>query len=93
MSKLKPTRPAVAMKFKPEEILFLYSMGKCFRVTAIFSDMAAANRHMERNTNAACIAAFGNEDDKRGELVFIADKYDPGQKAPRPEPTPKEQTA
>lgn len=75
----------LAMKMKPDERLYLYSMGKCFRVKAIFTEMDAANKHMERDPNAACIAAFGNPEDPRGEVIFIADKYDPGTKAPAPE--------
>lgn len=54
--------------FKADETLYLCSMGKRFRVTAIFTDDAEANEHMRKHDNQACIAAFGP-------LVILADKY------------------
>ncbi len=54
--------------FKQDEILWLCSMGKRFRVTAIFTDDAEANAHMERHDDQACIANFGA-------FVILANKY------------------
>lgn len=62
------------MKLKPDQKLYIYSMGKRFRVTAIFHDDDSANRFMERNRDSAVIAAIDP-------YIFIADKHDNGQPA------------
>jgi hypothetical protein len=61
--KLYPNRDAVA--------LYVRSMGKIIRVTAIFDNDAEANAHMAKHSEAACVAVSGS-------LVMLADKYDPG---------------
>lgn len=53
---------------KSHEDLYIYSMGKRFRVTGIFTDEASANSHMERNSNDAVIACFGP-------FILLAEKY------------------
>lgn len=63
------------MKLKPEQALYVRSMGKALRVTAIFQTDAEANAHMER-TDDAVVAVFGP-------LILLADKYDPGINIPR----------
>ncbi len=54
--------------FKQDEILWLCSMGKKFRVTAIFTTDQAANEHMRKHDDQACIASFGP-------FVILANKY------------------
>jgi hypothetical protein len=44
---------------KPDEQLWLYSMGKRFRVRAIFTDVSGSNRFMEQHNETALIACFG----------------------------------
>lgn len=44
---------------KTDEMLWIYSMGKRFRVTAIFTDDASANLWMERHRDQGLIAEFG----------------------------------
>ena len=51
-----------------DEILLLNSMGKTFRVRAIFTDTDAANEYMERNSDTGCIAEFSP-------YIFVADLY------------------
>lgn len=58
------------MKLNPEQTLYIRSMGKALQVTAIFTDISAANRHMERS-NDAVVAEFGK-------LIFLADVGDKG---------------
>lgn len=53
-----------------DEKLFIASMGKKLRVTAIFTDDEAANSHMARSDDAV-IAVFGP-------FIFLANKYDHG---------------
>ncbi len=53
---------------KTHEDLYIYSMGKRFRVTGIFTDDASANSHMKRNSNDAVIACFGP-------FIVMAEKY------------------
>jgi hypothetical protein len=59
---------------KPTEILYVYSMGRKFRVLAIFTTDAEANAYMVKHEEAAVIACYG-------ELVILASKYDLGEKA------------
>lgn len=62
-------------KAQDHEFLYIHSMGKRIRVTAIYTDTDDANRHMERSdNNDAVIACFGP-------FIFLADKYDTGIKA------------
>jgi len=57
---------------KPDERLFVYTMGKRLRITAIFTDDDAANAHMGKpGNNDAVVACFGP-------FVLLADKYDHG---------------
>jgi hypothetical protein len=63
-------------KAKPDEKLYIYTMGKRLRVTAIFSDDDSANAHMAKSSNDdAVVATFGP-------FVFLANKYDHGERAP-----------
>ena len=54
--------------FKADEQLWLYSMCKRFRITAIFTDVDQANSDMETHPDSACIAEFAP-------FVFLAEKY------------------
>lgn len=58
------------MKFAEAGELQLYvrSMGKLFRVMAIFDTDAAANDYMEKHDEAAVIA-------QQGDVIFLASKY------------------
>ena len=53
---------------KPDEYLMVRSMGRTFRVTAIFDNDDEANKYMEQHTDQAVIACFGP-------LVIIAQVY------------------
>lgn len=53
------------------EWLYVRSMGKALRITAIFTNDDDANRFMERNPDDAVVACFAG-------LVFLARKYDRG---------------
>jgi len=55
---------------KQDDKLFIYSMNKRLRITAIFTDDESANKHMEK-TDDAVVACFGP-------FVFLANKYDHG---------------
>ena len=55
---------------KTDDKLFLFSMGKRLRVTAIFTDLAEANAHMGR-TDDAVIACFGP-------FIILANQYGKG---------------
>lgn len=57
-----------------DERLFVYSMGKRLRVTAICSTNEEANLHMEKHGDETVIAVFGP-------FVFLANKYDKGEKS------------
>jgi hypothetical protein len=61
--KLYPNRDSV--------MLYVRSMGKALRVTAIFDNEAQANKYMGKHDDAAVVAVSGR-------LIFIADRYDPG---------------
>lgn len=58
------------MRIPNQYDLYLRSMGKALRITAIFDDEGAANRHMT-SSNDAVIA-------KIGRYIFLADKGDMG---------------
>ena len=53
---------------KSDEHLWLYSMGKRFRVTGIFDTDAGANDYCAKHDEAAVIACFGP-------FVIVANKY------------------
>jgi hypothetical protein len=60
------------MRLKQEQSLYVRSMGKLLRVTAIFQTDDEANAHMARgDNNDAVVAVFGP-------LVLLADMYDKG---------------
>ena len=63
--------------FKENEHLWLYSMGKRFRITAIFTEIEQANDYMATHPDAACIAEFKP-------FVFLANKYG-GEKSKGPQ--------
>jgi hypothetical protein len=60
------------MKLSSNQSLYVRSMGKLLRVTAIFDNDDDANRHMAQSgNNDAVVAVFGK-------LVLLADVYDQG---------------
>ena len=59
------------MKLKPEQIMYVRSMGKALRVTAIFTDAKDANKYMEANRDQGVIAEFKP-------FIFIANLHDQG---------------
>ena len=61
--------------------LYVRSMGKALKVTAIATTTADANAYMAKHDEAACIAVIGKVD--AGQLILMADKYDPGITIPR----------
>lgn len=60
-------------KLKDTEKLYVRSMGKALRVTAIFTNDDDANRFMERNDDDAVVACFAG-------IVLLAKKHDYGVK-------------
>ena len=54
---------------KPHEHLWVFSMGKRFRVLAIFSDVDAANTYCARHDEAAVIACYGP-------FIIVANKHE-----------------
>lgn len=61
-------------KSKEDEYLWIYSMGKKMRVTAITDNDKEANAHMEKTgVREGVIACFGP-------FVFMANLYDRGEK-------------
>lgn len=61
------------MKLSGEHILYLRSMGKLFRVTAIFTSDAEANAYMEKHREEGLIAEFKP-------YLYIANLHDQGLK-------------
>ena len=59
------------MKLTPEQVIYVRSMGKALRVTAIFDNESDANSYMERHRDQGVIAEFKP-------LIFIANLYDRG---------------
>ena len=59
--------------FKETHNVYIRSMGKLLRITAIAVGDDAANAYMETHDSAAMIAECGP-------FIFMADKYDPGTK-------------
>jgi len=64
------------MKLGPTEFVYVRSMGKALRITAICSSVTEANDYCERHVDEGVIAEFGP-------LVFIANLYDKGVAIPR----------
>lgn len=62
----------VRLNLNEKQKLYVRSMGKALRVTAIFSEDDDANRHMAKSDDAV-VACFGR-------LTFMARKYDKGAK-------------
>ncbi len=58
---LKDHPPIVEVKHiaKPDETLWIHSMGKRFQVRAIFTDDESANSYMEGHRDTGLIAEFG----------------------------------
>lgn len=56
---------------KEDVTLYVRTMGKCLRVTAIFDSTDEANAHMEKHDEQACVAVSGS-------LVLLADRHDRG---------------
>lgn len=65
-------------KFKEDQHLYIHSMGKKYRVVAIFTNVEDANKHMSRNDSHGVIASFPVNDER--EFIFLADIYDKGVK-------------
>jgi hypothetical protein len=72
---LKPERKARTMSRHNlgEVQLYVRSMGRMLKITGVFTDVDAANRHMER-TNDALVAETPSG------LLLLADKNDQGAK-------------
>jgi hypothetical protein len=58
---------------KADDQLFIYSMGKRLRITAMFTDVQEANSYMEAHNEASVIAEFKP-------FIFIADRFDLGER-------------
>ena len=65
------------MKLRDTEKLYVCSMGKLLRVTAIFTDDNHANKYMETH-NEGVVACFAG-------LTFLANMYDSGHSDQWPE--------
>lgn len=65
------------MKLPEHQSLYIRSMGKALRVTAICTSESDANLHMERNINDAVVAEIAP-------FIFMANKYDAGVKIEAP---------
>ena len=59
------------MKLAKEHMMYFRSMGKAFRITAIFTDMDQANDYMEKNRDEGLIAEVAP-------YLFLANLYDHG---------------
>lgn len=59
------------MRLNDQQTMYVRSMGKALRVTAIYDNDDDANAHMEKNHDDAVIAVFGK-------YVFLANRYDRG---------------
>lgn len=62
-------------KLPAEQIFYLRSMGKAFRITAMFDDVNAANAHSAK-TDDGVIAEFNG-------IIYMANLYDPGTPIPK----------
>jgi hypothetical protein len=60
-------------KLSDSNVIYVRSMGKALRITAMFNNDADANAYMEKNKDEAVIAVI--ED-----IVFLANVHDKGEK-------------
>ena len=65
------------MKLRDEQMLYVRSMGKILRITAVFMTDEDANAYMARNKDEAVIAVFGS-------MVLLANVHDRGIKVIKP---------
>jgi len=65
------------MKLRDEQMLYVRSMGKILRITAVFMTDEDANAYMARNKDEAVIAVFGS-------MVLLANVHDRGIKVTKP---------
>jgi hypothetical protein len=72
------TKRSAEMKtiLKDHQDLYVRSMGKALRVTAIFTSADEANVYMATHSDQAVVAEFAP-------FVLIANVYDPGIRIPR----------
>lgn len=68
-------REVKTVKMKPDDVLYIHSMGKRLRITAIFHSDADAIAYLKRHSDEGVIAAFDP-------YVFIANIYDHGEVKP-----------
>jgi len=61
------------LRVPKEQTLYIRSMRKALKVTAIFQDLDAANEYMKNNRNEGCVAEFNG-------LILLANLYDRGTK-------------
>jgi hypothetical protein len=59
------------IKLKEHQKIYTRRMGKAFTTTAITTTDAEANEYCKKHPDEGVIAVYGN-------LVFIANMYDPG---------------
>jgi hypothetical protein len=56
--------------------LYVRSMGKALRVTAIWTDVDSTNHYLAAHPDQGCVAEFGP-------FILIANLYDPGIRLPK----------
>ena len=61
------------MKFKKHQTIYVRSMGKALKVTALFTDADETNQYLEKHPDEGVIAVYA-------QFVFIAGLYDKGTK-------------
>lgn len=59
------------MKMRSDQILYIYSMGKRLRVTALFFSDTLANQYLENHSDEGVVAVFEP-------FIFIANLHDRG---------------
>ena len=59
------------MKIPTEQTLYIRSMGKALKVTAIFLDDDSANAYMAKNKDEGVVSVIG-------QFIFLANVYDHG---------------
>lgn len=64
------------MKLPAHQVLYVRSMGKALRVTAIFTDDDDTNAYLAKNRDESVVAVFGD-------FILIANTYDHGINLPR----------
>jgi hypothetical protein len=72
---MRGRRRMTVPKLKPEEVLYIRSMGKALRVEAICSTVDEANELMNRHPQLAVVACFDNDS-----RIYLADQYDQGER-------------